>query len=179
LTWQDFVVVPSVEGYQRVREYGEADGSGERWRERALDELRKQPSLATPPPLIKGYTWPRPMGHSILVSVLLWEGDVQVAWEAAHVGGCMEGVWLTLARQRALQHPRDAIPVFCRQVEAAVDVAKRDGYEQAVSLLTEVSECYERLGASTEFADYVRSLRTAHRRKRNFIAALDAARLPG
>jgi hypothetical protein len=178
LVWQDFAVVPSVEGYQRVREYGEADGSWARWRERALDELRKQPHLATPPPPIKGYTWPRPMGHSVLVNVLLEEGDVQAAWTAAHDGGCLEGVWLTLARQRAREHPRDAIPVLCRQVEAAVAVAKRDGYEHAVSLLTEVSECYERVGASTEFADYVRSLRAAHRRKRNFIAALDAARLP-
>ncbi|MGH3834900.1 MAG: DUF6880 family protein [Pseudonocardiaceae bacterium] len=176
LTWQDFAVVPSVEGYQRLREYGEADGSWARWRERALDELRKQPPLATPPPPVKGYHWPRPMGHSVLVNVLLEEGDVQAAWEAAHDGGCLEGVWLTLARQRAPQHPRDAIPVFCRQVEAAVEVAKRDGYEHAVSLLTEVSGCYERVGASAEFADYVRSLRAAHRRKRNFIAALDAAR---
>ena len=179
LTWQDFAVVPSVEGYQRLREYGEADGSWGRWRERALDVLREQPPLATPPPLIKGYVWPRPMGHSVLVNVLLEEGDVQAAWEAAHNGGCLEGVWLTLARQRAQQHPRDAIPVFCRQVETAVEVAKRDGYEHAVSLLTEVRECYERVGASAEFADYVRNLRAAHRRKRNFTAALDAARLPG
>ncbi len=177
LTWQDFAVVPSAGGYQLLREYGEADGSWARWRERALDELRKQPSLATPPPPTKG--WSGPMGHSVLVNVLLEEGDVQAAWEAAHNGGCLEGVWLTLARQRAQQHPRDAIPVFCRQVEAAVEVAKRDGYEHAVSLLTEVSGCYERVGASAEFADYVRSLRAAHRRKRNFIAALDAARLPG
>jgi uncharacterized Zn finger protein len=86
---------------------------------------------------------------------------------------------LTLARQWAQEHPRDAIPVFCRQVEAAVAVTKREGYEQAVSLLTEVRGCYERVGASAEFAEYVRSLRAAHRRKRNFIATLDAARLPG
>ncbi|MGH3908455.1 MAG: DUF6880 family protein [Pseudonocardiaceae bacterium] len=179
LAWLDFTVVPSVEGYQRLREYGEANGSWRRWRERALDELRQQPRLATPPPPTKGYEWPRPRGHSVLVNVLLWEGDVQAAWEAAHDGGCVEGVWLSLARQRAQQHPRDAIPVFCRQVEAAVAVTKRESYEQAVSLLSEVSGCYERVGASAEFAEYVRSLRADHRRKRNFIAALDAARLPG
>ena len=161
-----------------MREYGEADGSWQRWRERALEELRRQPPLATPPPPTKGYQWPRPMGHSVLVNVLLEEGDVAAAWEAAHDGGCVEGVWLTLARQRAQQHPRDAIPVFCRHIEAAVDITKRDGYEHAVSLLTEVREYYERAGAFAEFAQYVQSLRAAHRRKRNFIAALDAARLP-
>jgi len=178
LAWQDFAVVPSVEGYQRLRDYGEADGSWGRWRERALDELRRQSPLATPPPPAKVCDWPRPMGHSVLVNVLLWEGDVQGAWEAAHDGGCVEGVWLDLARERAREHPRDAIPVFARQVEAAVGVTKRDGYERAASLLTEVSGCYERVGASAEFAEYVRSLRAAHRRKRTFIAALDAARLP-
>ena len=183
LAWQDFAVVPSVEGYQRLREYGEADGNWGRWRERALDELRKQPPLAMPAVPNRGptkvYDWPRPMGHSVLVNVLLWEGDVHAAWDAAYDGGCVEGVWLAVARQRAQEHPRDAIPVFSRQVEAAVEVTKRDGYERAVSLLTEVSGCYERVGASAEFADYVRSLRAAHRRKRTFIAALDAARLPG
>lgn len=48
-----------------------------------------------------------------------------------------------------------------------------------MNLLTEVRGCYERAGVSAEFAEYVRSLRAAHRRKRNFIAALDAAQLPG
>lgn len=91
LTWQDFAVVPSVEGYQLLREYAEADGSWARWRHRALDELRQQPPLATPPPRTKGYSWPGPSGHSVLVNVLLWEGDVQAAWETAHHGGCVEG----------------------------------------------------------------------------------------
>lgn len=86
---------------------------------------------------------------------------------------------MTLAQQRAQGHPRDAIPVFCRQVETAVAVTKRDGYEQAASLLTEVRGRYQRVGASAEFAEYVRSLRAVHRREHNFIAALDAARLPG
>jgi len=179
LTWQDLAVVPSVEGYRLLREYAEADDSWALWRDRSLDQLRQQPPLATPPPRTKGYVWPGPMGHSVLVKVLLWEGDVQAAWEAAHHGGCVEGVWLDLARQRAQHHPRDAIPVLCRHVETAVDVAKRGGYEQAVNLLTEVSECYERAGAPAEFADYMQNLRAAHRRKRTFIAALDAARLPG
>ncbi|MCA1708581.1 MAG: hypothetical protein LC808_37005, partial [Actinobacteria bacterium] len=97
---------------------------------------------------------------------------------AAHDGGCLEGVWLTLARQRAKQHPQDALPVFRRHIETAVDITKRDAYQHAVSLLTEVREYYERAGAAAEFAEYVQRLRAAHRRKRNFITALDTARLP-
>jgi hypothetical protein len=178
LAWQDFVPAPSVESYQRLREYGEADGSWPQWRERALDELRRQPPLPTPPPPTNGYGWSSAMGHSVLVNVLLEEGDVAAAWQAAHDGGCLEGVWLTLARQRAKQHPQDALPVFRRHIETAVDITKRDAYQHAVSLLTEMREYYERAGAAAEFAEYVQRLRAAHRRKRNFIAALDTTRLP-
>ena len=39
--------------------------------------------------------------------------------------------------------------------------------------------CHERADTAAELAEYVRALRTTHRRKRTFIAALDAARLPG
>ncbi len=85
-------MVPSVDGYQRLRGYGEAEGNWGRWRERAHEELRKQPPLTMPPPLSKGSNWPRPMGYSVLVNVLLDQGDVQAAWRAAHDGGCLEGV---------------------------------------------------------------------------------------
>lgn len=178
LVWQDFEASPSLEGYQRLREHGDADGSWSGWRDRALGELRALPRLAQP--TARGqHDWIRPAGHSVLVNVLLWEGDVQAAWNAAHDGGCSEAVWLALARTRARQNPGDAIPVFRRQVEAAVDLTKQHGYEQAASLLTELSRCYERIDAGPEFAEYVRGLRATHRRKRNFIGTLNAARLPG
>lgn len=45
-------------------------------------------------------------------------------------------------------------------------------------LLFEAGACYERMGKAAEFAGYVQQLRADHRRKRNLIAALDAARLP-
>ena len=33
-----------------------------------------------------------PPGHSTLVHVLLWEGEVDAAWRAAQHGGCAEGL---------------------------------------------------------------------------------------
>lgn len=85
---------------------------------------------------------------------------------------------MILARQRAERDPGDVVPVLRRHAEAAVGLAKRDGYERAAGLLAELGRCYERVDAAAEFVEYVRGLRAMHRRKRNFIAALDAARLP-
>ncbi len=176
--WQDFTACPSLEGCQRLREHGAADGNWSGWRDRALGELRALPRLAKPVAPDQP-VWARPAGHSVLVDILLWEGDVAAAWQAAQDGGCSEAVWLTLARKRADEHPADAVPVLRRHVESAVALAKRDGYERAVSLLTELARCHERADTAAELAEYVRALRTTHRRKRTFIAALDAARLPG
>jgi uncharacterized Zn finger protein len=110
--------------------------------------------------------------------VLLWEKNTQAAWQAAQAGGCTEELWLQLARQRAQQHPHDAVPVLRRHIEAAIALTNRDGYEQAVALLPELGECYQRMNTPQEFTEYVAQLRANHRRKRNFITALDTARLP-
>jgi tetratricopeptide (TPR) repeat protein len=177
LIWADFAAHPTVEGYQRLRADAEADGTWPGWRERALGELRGRPRLTGPAPAGPP-AWSAPLGHSVLVDVLLSDGDVHAAWEAAQYGGCSEALWLTLARKRAGQHPCDAIPVFRRHVEAAVELGKRPSYEYAASLLAELGRCYERAGAVAEFAEYVRQLRTTHKRKRAFVAALDAVPIP-
>jgi tetratricopeptide (TPR) repeat protein len=181
LAWRDFVETPSVEAYQRLREQATADGSWPGWRERALAELRSKPRAAQPSPRRSApagtYGW-APVGHSVLVGALLSDGDVEAAWRAARDGGCAEELWLQLARRRASTHPADAVEVLRRQAETAVASMRRDGYEQAAQLLVEAGIAYERMGQAAEFADYVRRLRADHRRKRNLVAALDAARLP-
>jgi uncharacterized Zn finger protein len=109
--------------------------------------------------------------------VFLWEGDVEAAWRAAHDGGCAEGLWPVLARRRAEQHPADAIPVLRRHVDEVIASGKRDAYERAADLITELGTYHDRLGTSAEFTDYVRTLRQANSRRRNLLAALDRATL--
>jgi uncharacterized Zn finger protein len=112
------------------------------------------------------------------VHVLLWEGDIDAAWRAAKVGGCAEGLWLTLARQRAERHPGDAVPVLRRHVEAAIASTKRNGHDHAAGLLGELGTYHERIGTSADFSDYVCALRKANSRRRNLLAAFDAAGVP-
>lgn len=171
LAWCDFEAAPSLEGYQRLHQHGHSDQSWPEWRDRALKMLRAQPRLGKGRAPAGPY---RPPGHSTLVHVLLWEGDVDAAWRAAEQGGCAEGLWLSLARRRAEQDPADAMPVVRRHVDAAIATANRDGYERAAGLLAELGTYHDRLGTSAEFADYVRAVRKANSRRRNLLAAFDA-----
>ena len=62
-----------MKGYQRLRAAAEADGTWPGWRERALGELPAQPRLTGPTP-VGPPAWGAPLGHSVLVDVLLSEG---------------------------------------------------------------------------------------------------------
>ncbi len=178
MAWRDFKAQPTLEAYQRLHRHAQTDSSWRERRDEALAVLRAQPRSqpravgSKPPP--GPY---RPIGHSTLVHVLLWEGDVEAAWRAAHDGGCAEGLWPVLARRRAEQHPVDAIPVLRRHVDEVIASGKRDAYERAADLITELGTYHDRLGTSAEFADYVRTVRQANSRRRNLLAALDRARL--
>jgi uncharacterized Zn finger protein len=175
LEWRDFEAFPSLEGYQRLHQYTQADRSWPGWRDKALKVLRAQPCLGKGQPPGGPY---HPPGHSTLVHVFLWEGDVDAAWRAAQHGGCAEGLWLSLARQRAEQHPGDAVPVLRRHIQAALASTKRDAYEHAAGLLAELGTYHERIGTSADFRDYVCALRKANSRRRNLMAAFDTAGLP-
>jgi len=175
LAWRDFEAGPTLGTYQRLHQHAQADKSWPDRRGKALAVLRAQPRAVGSKPPAGPYG---PIGHSTLVHVLLWEGDVEAAWRAAHDGGCAEGLWPVLARRRAEQHPADAVPVLRRHVDEVIASGGRDAYERAAALITELGTYHGRLGTSAEFADYVRTLRRANSRRRNLLAALDRAKLP-
>jgi hypothetical protein len=177
---RDFKAGPTLEPYQRLHRHAQADNSWPERRDKALAVLRAQPrsqprAVGSSKPPVGPY---RPIGHSTLVHVLLWEGNIEAAWRAAHDGGCAEGLWPVLARRRAEQHPADAIPVLRRHVDEVIASGKRDAYERAAGLIMELGTYHDRLGTSAEFADYVRTVRQANSRRSNLLAALDRAALP-
>jgi hypothetical protein len=162
LAWEQFAVTPSLEAYKRLCEHATTEGTWSSWRDQALAVLNAQPRIGESAPVPGGY---RPPGHSTLIHVLLWEGDEEAAWRAAQQGGCADGLWLELARRRASTHPADAATVFRQQIEAAVALTKRDGYDRALSLLAELRACHERMDTLDRFDVYVTRLRDANSRK--------------
>lgn len=153
--WDEFSEGPTWQRYQVLKGHAERAGSWPAWRERALGVMRKAPSADE------------------LVRALLWEGEVEAAWQAAQAGGCAAERWLELARRREAGHPQDALLVYQRQVERAAEQRSQAGYEEAVALLGRVKEMMGRLGRGEEFGAYLEGVKAAHRPKRNLIKLID------
>jgi len=165
LLWANFAERPSLTGYQAMRE-GTAAGFPE-WRERALTLLRSQPPEGNP--------W-RP-GRSVLVEILLWDGDVGAAWSAAVAAGCSDDLWLRLARTRADTHPADAIPVLLHVADKVIEGRNRASYRSAAGLLAEARSLSALCDAEDDFLRHLATLRSAHRAKRALREELDHAGL--
>ena len=69
-----------------------------------------------------------------LVRILLWEGRPDDAWHEAQKGGCADGLWLDLARERESDHPEDALTVYTPRIGPMVAAATGD-YSEPVRFL--------------------------------------------
>ena len=130
IAWHRFTADPSLGTYQRMHEFAAGAGDWPERRHSALELLRAQPIVGAARP---GPSWAQPGGHSILVEVLLWEGDADAAWQAAQHGGCTRRHWLDVARAYA-----DAIPVVQREILSTIEGAKRPAYHAAAELAKEL-----------------------------------------
>jgi uncharacterized Zn finger protein len=177
IAWDRFADHPGLDTYRELKPYAERVEDWQRRRERALELLRKRAREARAELRRTGYGWLRGADHSQLVRILLWEGDVAAAWREAEAGGCDEGLWLELAGRRKETHPEEALRVYRERIEPTIARKTKRDYEDAVSLIEEVSELLRRLGREGELPELVAGIRAAHARKRNLIALLDRVEL--
>jgi uncharacterized Zn finger protein len=178
LIWANFTDGPALEEYQELKKYSERTGAWPEWREKALGVLRDLARKA----LVRFPSQGAHFGYaggpaSRLVEILLWEKKLEDAWKEAQQLGCSEDLWLVLAKHRERTHPEEALTVYQRQVESALQRVSQEGYQTAVARLRQVKDVMVKLGKTRDFAAYLASLRLAHKRKRNFLQLLDRARL--
>lgn len=157
--WDGLQAAPSLASYRRLLQEAESAGDQDGWRQRALEDLRGRLGNAS-------------LG-SILVEILLYEGQVDAAWEVASAHGCAS---LTLARAREATHPQDAIPVYARATADLISTAKSKQYPRAVDLMARIERCYGAMGRPEDFAAYVAQVRAEHGRKRSLMALLKGRR---
>lgn len=104
LFWQAFTAHPSLDAYRRLLTEADTVATLTEWQQRALaalqgrvaerradDQSRRSIVSATP--------------ASVLIEILLYEGDIEAAWRTALESGCEQRLWLTLARAREGTHP--------------------------------------------------------------------------
>jgi uncharacterized Zn finger protein len=175
LLWLNFADRPLLPHYVALHKVAEPAGVWPAWRERALTEVRTRivRRSATSARTFGAYA----VDGSLLVEILLWEGDADAAWITATESGCSERLWLQLAKRREKSHPNDAVAVYQAAVERTVSRTNNEAYHDAVAMLRVIARVMKQSSVAGGFAAYLASVRTRHKAKRNFMKLLDAARL--
>ena len=178
LFWQAFVSGPSLSAYRRLLD----EDDGEDWLRRCCEELGS--ALAGVPGRAAGSTTPGAAfgtfppavsgAAGALVDILLYEGQVDAAWDAAHAHGCRADVWLTLARAREEANPVDAIAVYESAALAIIDRKKAMQYQSAVDLMVRIRSLADAAGKPDRFTSLLGQVRTEHKAKRKLKSLLDA-----
>jgi SWIM zinc finger len=163
IRWDNFVHNPSEYNYHMLlRAAGRLDAL-KYAKDRAMSHLRERAA--------------RGGGHAAdsLVTILVAARDIDQAWAAAQEFDCSDTCMFLLARNRAKSHPADAIPIYAREVDAAIGRKDRYGYTRAAELLVALKDLHQR--ASCDFATYLSGIKVTHRRKTALMEALTDAGL--
>jgi uncharacterized Zn finger protein len=112
---------------------------------------------------------------SVLVDVLLYEGQVDEAWEVAAGHGVDDQTWMKLAQARASAHPLDAVPIYERAAAARIETKNAAGYRDAVRTLKRIEKLAAAGGEPGLFDDVLARIVEAHARKPSFMALLRRA----
>jgi hypothetical protein len=165
-----FEAAPSVAGYELLRDVSQRAGGWDTTRNWAIALLREQASarrgVAVP-------GWAR--GH-VLIDVLIADGDVGGAWDAAE-GIASDDQWLRLANLVIESRPADALVVYRRLIGMLAQQTGDGVYERIAQLLLSARTCHRRLGTEPDFDVYLRAFRDDQKRKRKLMKILDARRL--
>ena len=175
LIWQELTESPHLEQYKLLKAHAQVMGgmkAWKPWREKALAFMKE--GIASAKGRAKKNRWlDSSIDRSDLIRIFLWEKNVDAAWGEAQEGGCREDLWLDLALKREANHPEDALAVYQTLVEPAIGRKNNESYRRAVSLVQKIRTLLARLNRQDEWLRYVESLRTTHRRKKNFMELLE------
>lgn len=181
LAWSRFHHKPGLATYRRLAESARQAGIWSTRRSEALALLRERADAVrrrqAPSSTARRAGWrlstSQPSGASLLVEILLWEGDVESAWAEAERSGCAQHIWLRLAAAREDTHPAEAIPIYEREVEAIIAGKNNAAYTEAARMMDHIQELHHRSGTSNAFEPFVARIRATHRAKRNLMKLLD------
>lgn len=158
-------------GASTYRELRETASDLPDWPDRRVAALERLRALADVPGSGGRYL---AAGRSEAVRAQLEEGDVDGAWADAQKGGCGMGLWHQLADACRAAHPDEAVAVYRRLIDNALEQTDVRAYKEAVSLLREIRETLAAHSRAGELAADVKRLREEHRRRPKLMSMLAA-----
>ncbi len=167
IRWQLFDQYPTQTHYTDLRRTTQRTGDWVGLRDKAIERLR---DATTAQPALVDH----------LIGVLLDEGELDEAWQAAasHADALFESRWQQIIELRQPARPRDVIEPWQRLIQQRLDVSTdKYRYGKAIKMLRKLRDAYRATDDETGFGIYLDSLRDQHKRKTSFIAKLDSADL--
>ena len=170
LAWAEFEEHPYLEPYRKLKAVATKQNNWQDWRNKALACLKQD--------IEKEFRTQRfgrrtAADKSRLVEILLWEKNVEEAWQEALAGTCRDDLQLKLADMRAKTHPQDAVAVYWSHVICLVVQTNNHAYDEAFALLKKIKPLLLQENAELHWKKYIGELRTRFKAKRNFMKLLD------
>lgn len=170
--WRRFELRPTADTFAALMKVATAAGNDE-LRERALKHLwtliKKEESSKS-----SGLdVWQTPT-RSELVRIFLTEEKNDAAWDVFGGGRVSTQLWPWMAAVRAATHPHEAISLYHRLLEVAVNNGSgKARYGEAFDVVRTIGSLRKKLGERAEFARELEEIREIYRSKRNFMKLLD------
>lgn len=163
--WDAFIAAPSVGSYRRL--LAEDPDHADEWRTRCVTAMRNRLVEHDDHPMA-----PHPEAR-VLVQTMMFEGDIDGAWEVATSWGADDQSMMALARAREPDHPLDAAEVYEDAALVLIARTERQAYERAVELMARIERLADAAGSPGRFSDLLERVRTEHRAKRTLQGLLD------
>ncbi|MFV9671965.1 MAG: SWIM zinc finger family protein [Acidimicrobiia bacterium] len=170
LYWDAFLAMPSLSSYRDL--LAQVGPDSDRWARRCTELLSTRTAEESHED-DEARPWFVPSPSQALIEILMYEGNIDAAWDTAIEHGASDGTWGSLARAREATHPLDSIGVYEREVFAQIDKKKRRDYESAVRLLARIEQVGDRAGEPERFRALMERVRAEHRPKWSFMEMLD------
>ncbi len=174
VAWDAYDAAPALATYRQLAEQAARAGLWPDRHDKAIALLRRVVQGQAKPARGRTSQWAaRGPDGSTLVEVLLYDGNVELAWTEASDSGCRRALWLELARRREGEHPLEAMVIWQGEIEQVIDAKNNQAYAEAVNLIVRVRRLMTAAGREADFAPYVAKLRTTHKPKRNLMKLFD------
>ncbi len=161
---------PSLDCYQRMAAYARQIGEWNHWRGRALSAARR--NNTAPIPRLRSSRASAP-DRSALVSILIWEDDIQAALQEARKGECNDYLWQELAKRLASANPDEALNIYKRLVTKYAGGKNGYSYQRAIDVIRRAGHLMKKQKRRDEFLDYVKTLRQKYRYQHSLAKLLD------
>lgn len=170
VAWRDYAFEPNLAKYKTLKQCADRNESWQTWRAKAIAQLpvETKTDATIPHPLFT----PRNRNTETLIEIHLWENNIEAALAEARAHGCSLDLMASLAKVCEKNHLNDAVRFYKKLAADCVERRKKSSYAAAASYIRKIGHLLAGAKRRGEFEAYLSEIKSEHRAKKIFMAAL-------